>query len=420
MIYIISYRTGRPPWPTRPLRDRRHARRPEASSTVLQIAVLAALAATGTLATNILLPSLPQMAASLKVSSAAVTSAITVFLAVFALGQLVVGPISDRYGRRWPVLTGFAVFFAGSVWCALATDLPSLLIGRVIQAAGACATSVLSRAIARDLFSGAALARAMALIMIAMAAAPGFSPLLGGALDHYFGWRSEFVLVGRLCRASAPSPMAAVLGETHNSTRIPLNPLAIARNYVGLIADRRFVVPAATVSLIMGGLFAMFSAAPRVLIEALHFTPIQLGLFFAGTVHDRVRRRHAGDADWRRATGSTARSAAACWPPPPAASRCCWSSLYSPTFLPFLAAMSVFLLGMGIVNPLGTAQALSPFGEKAGAASALVGFWQMMKAAIGVWLAATVSHEAMFALGIVLTVFSLVAVGLYTLRAESD
>jgi len=134
---------------------------PEVSSTFAQIAVLAALAATGTLATNILLPSLPQMAASLKVSTAAVTSAITLFLAVFALGQLVVGPISDRYGRRWPVLAGFMVFIAGSVWCGLATDLPGLLVGRVIQAAGACATSVLSRAIARDLFSGAALGRSV-------------------------------------------------------------------------------------------------------------------------------------------------------------------------------------------------------------------------------------------------------------------
>src|SRR3954451_11692968 len=113
------------------------APRPEASSTVVQIAVLAALAATGTLATNILLPSLPQMAASLNVSTAAVTSAVTVFLAVVAFGQLVVGPSSDRYGRRWPVLTGFAVFFAGSIWCGLATDLPGLLAGRVVQAAGA-------------------------------------------------------------------------------------------------------------------------------------------------------------------------------------------------------------------------------------------------------------------------------------------
>src|SRR3981189_124200 len=79
---------------------------PEVSSTFLQIAVLAALAATGTLATNILLPSLPQMAASLHVSTAAVTSSITVFLAVFAVGQLVGGPISERYGRRWPVAAG--------------------------------------------------------------------------------------------------------------------------------------------------------------------------------------------------------------------------------------------------------------------------------------------------------------------------
>ena len=390
--------------------------RAEVSSTFAQIAVLAALAATGTLATNILLPSLPQMAVALKVSTAAVTSAITVFLAVFALGQLVVGPISDRYGRRWPVLAGFAVFFAGSIWCGLAQDLPGLLAGRVIQAAGACATSVLSRAIARDLFSGAALARAMALIMVAMAAAPGFSPLLGGALDHAFGWRSEFVFVAAFAAVAAAS-YGIVLGETHRSTRIPLNPLAIAKNYLGLIADRRFLVPAATVSLIMGGLFAMFSAAPRVLIEGLHFTPIQLGLFFAGTVMivfaagmlaTKLAPRFGLDRSIQgglvaAATGSIA---------------VLLLSIFSPTFLPFLAAMSVFLLGMGIVNPLGTAQALSPFGEKAGAASALIGFWQMMGAAIGVYLAATVSHEAMFALGIVLALASLAAVALYATRAR--
>jgi MFS transporter, DHA1 family, multidrug resistance protein len=393
------------------------APRQEVSPSVLQIAVLAALAATGTLATNILLPSLPRIAVSLKVSSAAVTSAITVFLAVFALGQLAVGPISDRYGRRWPVLIGFAVFLLGSIWCGLADNLPALLAGRVIQAAGACATSVLSRAIARDLFSGAALGRAMALIMIAMAAAPGFSPLLGGALDHYFGWRSEFVLVGAFA-AIAALGYDAVLGETHHSTRIPLNPLAIAENYLGLIADRRFLVPAATVSLIMGGLFALFSAAPRVLIEGLRFTPIQLGLFFAGTVMvvfaagmlaTRLAPRFGLDRSIKgglvvATAGGMALLAV---------------SLLHPTFLPFLGATAVFLLGMGIVNPLGTAQALSPFGEKAGAASALLGFWQMMVAAIGVWLAATISHQAMFALGVVLAAASLVALGLYALRAKA-
>ena len=394
------------------------APRPEASSSFLQIAVLAALAATGTLATNILLPSLPEMAASLQVSSASVTSAITIFLIVFAAGQLVVGPVSDRYGRRWPVLGGFAVFLAGSIWCGLANDLPSLLTGRVIQAAGACATSVLSRAIARDLFSGAALGRAMALIMIAMAAAPGFSPLLGGALDHYFGWRSEFAFIG-LFAALGAIGYGTVLGETHHSTRTPLDPLAIARNYFGLIADRRFLVPAATVSLIMGGLFAMFSAAPRVLIEGLGFTPIELGLFFAGTVmivfaagmlSTRLAPRFGLDRSIRGGLMATAAGSLALL----------LVASFSPGFLPFLGSMCLFLLGMGIVNPLGTAQALSPFGDRAGAAYALLGFWQMMGAAIGVWLAATVSHQAMFALGIVLTIASLLAAGLYTMRARTD
>jgi DHA1 family bicyclomycin/chloramphenicol resistance-like MFS transporter len=390
--------------------------RPKTASTTAQIAVLATLAAIGTLATNILLPSLPQMAASLHVTTAAVTASITVFLAVFAVGQLAVGPISDRYGRRIPVLAGFVVFIAGSIWCGVATDLPNLLIGRVIQAAGACSTSVLSRAIARDLFSGAALGRAMALIMIAMAAAPGFSPLLGGALDHTLGWRSEFAFVG-IFAAIAAVAYAAVLGETHNSTRIPLNPLAIAKTYFGLSADRRFLVPAATVALIMGGLFAMFSAAPRVLIEGLAFTPIQLGLFFAGTVMivfaagmlaTKLAPRFGLD---RSIQGGLLLAAAG-------SIAILLVSLFDPRFLPFLVGMSVFLLGMGIVNPLGTAQALSPFGDKAGAASALLGFWQMMGAAIGVWLAATISHEAMFALGIVLTVASTLALLLYTMRKK--
>jgi MFS transporter, DHA1 family, multidrug resistance protein len=389
---------------------------PVASSTSAEIAVLAALAATGTLATNILLPSLPSIAASLGVSSAAVTSAITFFLATFALGQLVVGPISDRFGRRLPVLTGFAVFVAGSIWCGLANDLPSLLAGRVVQAAGACATSVLSRAIARDLLSGAPLARAMALIMIAMAAAPGFSPLLGGALDHAFGWRSQFALVAVFGAVSAIA-YDLVFGETHNATRVALNPATAAKTYLRLTGDRRFLVPAATVSLIMGALFAMFSAAPRVLIEGLGFSPIQLGFFFAGTViivfaagmlATRLAPRVGLDRSIQGGLGIAAVGSIAVL----------LVSLLNPTFPAFLAATGVFLFGMGIVNPLGTAQTLSPFGEKAGAASALLGFWQMTSAAIAVWLASTVSHQAMFALGMVLTVATLLAPALYSLRSK--
>lgn len=390
---------------------------PEVSSTGGQIAVLAALASVGTLATNILLPSLPQIAVALQVTTPAVTASITIFLLVFALGQLVVGPISDRYGRRLPVLAGFAVFIAGSIWCGLSTDLTSLLIGRAIQAAGACSTSVLSRAIARDMFSGAALARVLTMVMIAQAAAPGFSPLLGGGLDHFFGWRSEFVFVGAFALLSAIA-FTTVFGETHNATRIPLNPIAIGTTYGKLSTNRHFLIPAATVSLIMGGLFSMFSAAPRILIEGYGFTPIALGLFFAGTVmvvfgSGMLAARLAPRFGLERAIsyglliaflGGVAILAAACM---------------HANVATFIAATCIFLLGMGVVNPLGTAQTLSPFGTHAGAASALLGFWQMTGAAIGVFLVATIVTDALLALGIVLTGGCLLAMLLYAMRSRA-
>ncbi|MGY4513769.1 multidrug effflux MFS transporter [Bradyrhizobium sp. USDA 3650] len=382
----------------------------------LQVAVLAALSASGTLATNILLPSLPSIAVAVGVSSAQVTSAITIFLAMFAVGQLVVGPLSDRFGRRVPVMIGFAVFFAGSIWCALANDLAALLIGRVVQAGGACATSVLSRAIARDLFQGEKLARVLTFVMVAMAAAPGFSPLVGGALDHFFGWRSAFVFVG-IFAVVAASAFLAAFGETHHAPRAEFDFSTIAKNYWSLSTDRRFVVPAATVSLILGALFAMFSALPRVLIEGLDFTPMQLGLFFAGTVMIVFSAGiiatkivpHLG-LDRSICIGL----ALACV----GGGMVLLFALFDGRFLPFLVGACVFLLGMGMVNPLCSAQALSPFGDRAGAASALLGFWQMLAAALGVSLAAAIARNPMIGLGLVLVLASTLGSAIYQVRVK--
>jgi len=384
----------------------------------LQVAVLAALSASGTLATNILLPSLPNIAVAVGVSSAQVTGAITIFLAMFALGQLVVGPMSDRFGRRVPVMIGFAVFFAGSIWCALANDLAALLIGRVVQAAGACAASVLSRAIARDLFEGEKLARVLTFVMIAMAAAPGFSPLVGGALDHFFGWRSAFVFVAIFAAVAAMAFFAA-FEETHLAPRPAFDASTIAKNYWSLSTNRRFVIPAATVSLILGALFAMFSALPRVLIEGLDFTPLQLGLFFAGTVMivfsaGIIATRIVPHLGLERSI--CIGLALACI----GSGMVLLFALFDGRFLPFLAGACVFLLGMGMVNPLCSAQTLSPFGDRAGAASALLGFWQMLAAALGVSLAAVIAKNPMIGLGLVLVLASILASALYQVRVRVD
>src|SRR5712664_2526702 len=377
------------------------------------IAVICAFAATGLLATNIFLPSLPSMAATLQVSSAAVTSAITVYLAIFAVGQLVVGPLSDRFGR-WPViLIGLSLFVAGAIGCAFARDLSDLLIGRSIQASGGCAAMVLSRAIARDLFDRQ-LTRVMAAITIATAAAPGFSPLLGGALDHFLGWRSEFIFVAifAVCTVTA---YASFVGETIRSTRTSMNPLTIARSYLALIRDIRFVVPARTAGLLMVGLFAIFSSAPRVLVESLGFSPITLGLLFAGIVFVMfaagiMAARLSARLGLYRATvvglgmtviGSTALLLAVL--------------AAKDSYLPFLVATAVFLSGLGIASPLSSAAALSPFGNKAGVAAALLGFAQMAGGAFGALLAAAISSDPALGLGIVAPLASALALILYRL-----
>jgi DHA1 family bicyclomycin/chloramphenicol resistance-like MFS transporter len=382
-------------------------RRPTASR-----AVICALAATGILATNIFLPSLPVIAADLHVSSAAVTSTITIFLAIFALGQLIAGPMSDRFGRRMPILIGLSIFAAGTIWCAVASDLWSLLIGRSMQACGACAASVLSRAIARDMFDGQALAKVMASITMATAAAPGFSPLLGSALDHFFGWRSEFAFVAvfALCTAVA---YATFVGETNGRADGSLNPLKIAGSYLDLVRDARFVAPARTASLLMAGLFAVFSSAPRVLLEAFGFSPITLGLLFAGVVFlvfgaGMLAPRLSAWFGSRRAIsvglGSTVVGGVALL----------FAVLLAKgALLPFLFAASVFLFGVGIASPLSSAAALSPFGEKAGVAAALFGFSQMAGAACGAFLAAIVSRDPAVGLGTVLALTSLFALILH-------
>lgn len=369
--------------------------------------LLAGLAALGALATNIILPAFPRIGTSLGVSSQELGLTLSSFFVAFAFGQLLAGPLSDRFGRKWLVLGGLAVFAAGSVLCAFADTLPFLVLGRVIQALGACAASVLSRAIARDLFDGEALARALALTMIAGAAAPGFSPLLGSALDSLFGWRITFLVVAAFGVVLALHYTTSV-GETHLADRrTSLAVSAAASAYGRLAIDPRFLLPAVSVSLVIGGLYTFFAAAPAILMSELGLTAFQLGLFFATTVLIVF------------VAGFLAPRLAHRW----GQSNICMIGLFialagslvlftfaaAPAFLPFTTAIALYLLGMGLINPLGTAIALHPFGRQAGLASALLGFLQMGCAAIGSSFASVLPLQPSASLAVILTTGSALA-----------
>jgi MFS transporter, DHA1 family, multidrug resistance protein len=347
--------------------------------------LLAGLSALGSLATNIILPAFSQMAGELRTTVKDLSATLASFFVAFAVGQLFVGPLSDRFGRMWLVVSGLVVFVAGCAMCAFADSLSQLIVGRVVQALGVCATSVLSRAIARDLFEGEALARALSLIMVAMAAAPGFSPLLGGALNSILGWRSTFALVALLAIILGVLYWRQ-LGETHSvDKRASLSISAILKTYADLLRDRRFIAPALSVSLVIGSLYMFFAMAPAILMTGFGFSPLGLSIFFASTVFvvfgagvlapklahrlGQIRAARAGIVI--ALSGSLA------------------LLLGKEDVVYFSFAITVFLLGMGLINPLGTAIALQPFGQKAGAASALLGFLQMGCAAIAIGVAAS-------------------------------
>ena len=349
--------------------------------SVSRLVLLASLAALGALATNIMLPAFPSIATDLNVGARQLSWTLSSFFIVFAIGQLFVGPLSDAFGRVPFVMGGLAVFILGSLICAVAPSFEALIAGRAIQALGACAASVLARALARDLYQGPALTRALALVMIAMAAAPGFSPALGTIVTHLLGWRGVFVFTA-LAAAAILLHYKITQGETlPRPLRRAARPFATLHGYASLAADPRFILPALSVSLVIGCLYSFFGAAPALLMVGFGFSGTQMSVFFAATVFvvfgsgliTSPLARRWGAANVGLA-GLLIALAGGVW---------LLGQASTSTPISFMAAVTLFLAGMGLINPTATAIALEPFGDRAGMASALLGFLQMGCAAVG-------------------------------------
>lgn len=381
------------------------------------IVLLAGLSAISTLSTNIILPAFPDIAEQLGVSARELGLTLSSFFITFALAQLVVGPLADRYGRKKLILVGLSIFIVGTVVGGLAGSLDTLIIGRVIQALGVCAAAVLARAIARDLFDGETLARALSLTMIATAAAPGFSPLVGSVLTTTLGWRAIFILVGLAAFAVAIF-YTATLGETHpTERRAPVSIPGVIVAYFRLAVNGQFILPALSVSLLMSGLFASFGAAPAILIKGIGLSSLQVGFYFAATVFVVFGAGMAAPPMARRYGAQIITSAGILTallgggmlligPESPGLG---WYSL----------SMVMYLWGMGLANPLGTAITMGPFGKQAGLASALLGFLTMGAAAITTWLGSVLTFSAVTTLGGIQTTACMIALLLFLLRGKS-
>ncbi|KQV58137.1 MULTISPECIES: multidrug effflux MFS transporter [unclassified Caulobacter] len=245
------------------------------------VLLLGALTAFGPMSIDMYLSSFPSIARTLHTGPEQTQATLAAFFAGMAIGQIVYGPASDRFGRRLPLLVGIGVFFAASMVCALAPNIETLIAARFVQALGGCAGPVIARAVVRDRFSHTDTARVLSLMTLIMGLAPVLAPQLGGVVQYFGGWRGVFwTLVGfgaliglwvTISLAESRSP------ETEAQARSE-NPL---RAYVALFGMRRLMGYAIAGALNGAVLFTYISGAPDLVMGTYGHSPLVFNLIFA-------------------------------------------------------------------------------------------------------------------------------------------
>lgn len=336
------------------------------------LAILSALMGFASISTDLYLPAMPAMGQTLGADAGMVELTVSGYLIGFSLGQLLWGPVSDRFGRRLPVAVGLVLFALGSAGCAMAGSAEALIGWRVVQAVGACAGVVLARAMVRDLYEGPRAAQMLSTLMTVMAIAPLLGPVVGGQILAVAGWRAIFwTLVG-----VGVVTLAALftLPETLPPERRNREPLGRALlRYGSLIRQRRLLGYAGAGGFFYGGMFAYIAGTPFAYVTYHHVPPQMYGLLFGAgivgimstnTLNARLVRRLGSDRLllWGAGVAALAGSvvAATAWSG--------WGGLWG-----LAVSLFLFVSATGFIVANSIAGALAGFPERAGTVSALVG-----------------------------------------------
>ena len=377
--------------------------------------LLAMMTGLGPLSTDIYLASMPFIGAALNASASAVQLTMSAYVIGFTFGQIIYGPLSDKYGRRPVLLTGFAIYLAATFACIFASTIETLITARIIQSLGAAGPIILARAIVRDLYEGAQAGRQLALMSTIVGFTPIGAPVLGGVLQAFFDWHASFVAMLMVAGILAFVVLLLLPETNHNRQEGPLSPRSILTSFGEVAKNHAFRTYAGMQALSYCGLFAFLSGSSYVLQKVYGFDSISFGLMFAccsvcyvsgAYIGARMVARRGLDGMIARGVaimgfgGMVQLASVVVFPNAP---------------LAFIIPEMIYFFGLAFIMPNTVAAAMSPFPERAGAASSLMGFVQMSAAALVAWAMALFLSTSAIPVAIVMAISGASAFALFHL-----
>ncbi|MBI3709378.1 MAG: Bcr/CflA family multidrug efflux MFS transporter [Proteobacteria bacterium] len=345
-------------------------------------ALLGALTAFAPISTDLFLPTLPALAAAFATTPSRVQLTLSAYFLGFAVGQLVYGPLADRYGRKPPLLGGIIIYVLVSMACAQATSVETMIGLRFVQGLGACAGPVLARAIVRDLFDRDQGARALSMMTLIFGAVPMFAPAIGAQLLNLAGWQSIFFFLAAFGAACLCAVWFGYADTLRPDQRSQINVFMLAARYGELLSDRTYLGYVMSAAFVYAGMFAYITGSPFVFMSLFDLSPEQYSIIFGMNVagimvgaatNSRLVGRFGSEHMLRVGIGLAA-----------AAGVMLIVGALVPAggFAVLLVPLFLFVGSIGLVGANAISGALAAFPHMAGTASALAGTLQYILAAL--------------------------------------
>ncbi|MGN7204213.1 multidrug effflux MFS transporter [Pedobacter sp. SAFR-022] len=341
------------------------------------ILILGSLTALGPFSIDMYLPAFPVIAKDLQTSTEQVAISLSSFFIGISLGQLLYGPLLDRFGRKKPLCLGLALYILASLGCVFVTSLNQLIVLRAVQALGSCAAAVASVAMVRDLFPVKDSAKVFALLMLVVGVSPMLAPTAGSYVTILFGWHAIFIALIALGVLNLLASIFWLPEKYQPDPSISLMPAPIIKTFLSVIAEPYFYTYALTGAMAFSGLFAYVAGSPVVFMEVFEvstelygwiFAVLSIGLIGSSQINSRLVKRYKSEQIVFVALSVQL-----------VLTLCFCAGTYSNLLNLYetVALLFLFLCCLGFINPNTSALSLSPFKKNAGSASALMGAIQM-------------------------------------------